>query len=119
MSSILFEQIDQIGKITLNRPDAYNSFNREMAITLQERLDHCAENPEIRAVYITGNGKAFCAGQDLREVTNPATMPGFEVILEEHYNPDYQTYQTIGQYRLIGSSKWRGSRCRCQYCPGL
>ena len=84
---ILFEQKDQVAKITLNRPEAFNSFNREMALNLQERLDYCAENADIRAVYLTGKGKAFCAGQDLKEVTNPATMPGFEVILEEHYNP--------------------------------
>ena len=42
---------------------------------------------KIRAIVLTGNGKAFCAGQDLKEVTNPEANPGFKNILEEHYNP--------------------------------
>ena len=85
MSSILFEIKDSIGFITLNRPDKLNSFNREMALAMQEALDKCAE-PGIRCVYITGNGKAFSAGQDLSEVADPEG-PGMQRILAEHYNP--------------------------------
>lgn len=86
MSSILFEINNTIGVITLHRPDKFNAFNREMALLLQQHLDDCAAKDTIRAVYITGSGKAFSAGQDLSELTgeNP---PGFEVILSEHYNP--------------------------------
>lgn len=73
--------------IALNRPEVFNSFNREMALKLQAVLDDCATNPEVRAIVITGNGKAFCAGQDLKEVTSPELNPGFKAILEEHYNP--------------------------------
>jgi len=73
--------------LKLNRPDVFNSFNREMALRLQTDLDICEGNPEIRAIVITGNGKAFCAGQDLKEVTTPELNPGFKKILEEHYNP--------------------------------
>ncbi|MGH2554010.1 MAG: enoyl-CoA hydratase-related protein [Chitinophagaceae bacterium] len=85
MSSILFEIKDSIGLITLNRPDKYNAFNREMAILLQEKLDEC-KNKDVRCVYITGAGKAFCAGQDLAEVADPKG-PGIQRILSEHYNP--------------------------------
>jgi 2-(1,2-epoxy-1,2-dihydrophenyl)acetyl-CoA isomerase len=85
MSSILFEVKDAIGFITLNRPDKLNSFNREMALLMQEKLDEC-KNKEVRCVYITGAGKGFCAGQDLSEVSEPGG-PGFNVILSEHYNP--------------------------------
>ncbi len=85
MSSILFEIKDSIGYITLNRPDKLNSFNREMALLMQEKLDEC-KSKEIRCVYITGAGKGFCAGQDLSEVSEPRG-PGFNVILSEHYNP--------------------------------
>lgn len=85
MSSILFEVKDSIGFITLNRPDKLNSFNREMALAMQEALDKCQGN-EIRCVYITGAGKAFSAGQDLAEVADP-NGPGMEKILSEHYNP--------------------------------
>ena len=86
MSTILFEIKGNVAVITLNRPDKFNSFNREMALELQQRLDDCAADSDIRCIYLTGGGKAFCAGQDLGELVgeNP---PGFEVILSEHYNP--------------------------------
>src|SRR6266705_105729 len=85
MSSILFEIENAVGIITLNRPDKLNSCNREMALLMQSILDEC-KSKEVRCVYITGNGKAFCAGQDLTEVSEPGG-PGFNVILSEHYNP--------------------------------
>lgn len=85
MSSILFEIKDAIGFITLNRPDKLNSFNREMALLLQDTLDKC-KDVSVRCVYITGAGKAFSAGQDLSEVVDP-DGPGMEKILSEHYNP--------------------------------
>lgn len=87
MSSILKTIKDNIATLTLNRPEVFNSFNREMALLLQSELDSCEKNPDVRAIVITGNGKAFCAGQDLKEVTSPELNPGFKKILEEHYNP--------------------------------
>ena len=86
MSSILLEIKNQVAVITLNRPEKFHSFNREMALLLQQILDECEANKEVRCIYLTGSGKAFCAGQDLSEVTgpNPAT---FDKILLEHYNP--------------------------------
>jgi 2-(1,2-epoxy-1,2-dihydrophenyl)acetyl-CoA isomerase len=58
-----------------------------MALELQNKMDTCENDPEIRAIVISGAGKAFCAGQDLKEVTDPDLHPGFRKILEEHYNP--------------------------------
>ena len=58
-----------------------------MALSFQSALDDCESNVEVRVIVITGSGKAFCAGQDLAEVTDPALNPGFETILEEHYAP--------------------------------
>jgi 2-(1,2-epoxy-1,2-dihydrophenyl)acetyl-CoA isomerase len=86
MSSILFQVTNSVASIFLNRPEKYNAFNREMALRLQEVLDQCSADKGVRAILLSGNGKAFCAGQDLGELTgeNPA---GFEVILAEHYNP--------------------------------
>jgi 2-(1,2-epoxy-1,2-dihydrophenyl)acetyl-CoA isomerase len=87
MSSILFEIKNSVGIITLNRPDKLNSFNREMALLMQEKLDEC-KRKEVRCVYITGAGKGFSAGQDLAEVVDPPTGgPGMARILSEHYNP--------------------------------
>ena len=85
MSSVLFKIEDSIGYITFNRPEKYNAFNREMALLMQEKLDEC-KSAEVRCVYITGEGKAFCSGQDLDEVVDP-NGPKIETILGEHYNP--------------------------------
>src|SRR4029079_9904317 len=85
MSSILFEIKDAIGFITLNRPDKLNSFNREMALLMQEKLDECRDK-QIRCVYITGTGKGFSAGQNLADVRE-FNAENFKVILSEHYNP--------------------------------
>lgn len=87
MNHILYEKVNGVGKITLNRPKTFNSFNREMALEVQNALDDCEQDAAIRAIYLTGSGKAFCAGQDLKEVTDPELNPGFKKILEEHYNP--------------------------------
>lgn len=86
MSSILFEIQNGIARITLNRPDKYNAFNREMALLLQQHLHTCNNDATIRCVYITGSGKAFSAGQDLDEVTAP-DGPDVTTILSQHYNP--------------------------------
>lgn len=87
MNSIELKIENKVATITLNRPEVFNSFNREMALSLQNILDDCEINSEVRAIVLTGNGKAFCAGQDLKEVTSPELNPGFKKILEEHYNP--------------------------------
>ena len=62
---ILFEINQGIARITLNRPEVYNSFNRSMAFQMQSCLAEAASTEEVRAVVISGNGKAFSAGQDL------------------------------------------------------
>src|SRR6185369_8026501 len=72
--------------LQLNRPDKFNSFNREMALKLIAELDKAAKEKTIRAVLLTGNGKAFCAGQDLAEAMDK-NGPGIERIVNEHYNP--------------------------------
>jgi 2-(1,2-epoxy-1,2-dihydrophenyl)acetyl-CoA isomerase len=85
MSSILFEIKDNVGIITLNRPEKLNSFNGEMSLLLQNKLDEC-KTDEVRAVYITGMGKGFSAGQDLGEVAGAANL-NFNTILSKYYNP--------------------------------
>ena len=94
-TSIQTKVKDQVAFIALNRPEVFNSFNREMALRFQDVLDTCESNSEVRAIVISGNGKAFCAGQDLKEVTSPDLNPGFKKILEEHYNPIITRIRTI------------------------
>ena len=86
MGSILFEIKDNVAYITLNRPEKFNSFNRDMALLLQAHLDECASVPDVRCVYISGMGKAFSAGQDISELTGENKME-IKQILSEHYNP--------------------------------
>lgn len=94
-NSILLKIENKIAYVTLNRPEVFNSFNREMALGLQKVLNQCETDAEVRAIVLTGNGKAFCAGQDLKEVTTPELNPGFKKILEEHYNPIIKLIRTI------------------------
>ena len=83
---IEFEIVSGVGKITLDRPDKYHSFVREMALQLQDVLDKCKEDKKVRAILITATGKAFCAGQDLGEAINPKNA-SISKIIQEHYNP--------------------------------
>ncbi|MEO9802313.1 MAG: enoyl-CoA hydratase-related protein [Reichenbachiella sp.] len=84
--TLQYEINDGIAIIRFNRPEVFNSFNREMSLGFQELLDQCAQDENVRAIYLTGNGKAFCAGQDLAEVT-ASDAPFIEKIVAEHYNP--------------------------------
>jgi len=86
MSSILFEIRNSVAFISLNRPEKFNSFNREMALLMQAKLDEAASLHEVRAVYLTGTGKAFCAGQDISELVGDNKLE-IKDILSEHYNP--------------------------------
>ena len=86
MSFILAEQKNGVLILKLNRPDKFNSFNREMALQLIAELDKAEKDKTIRAILITGEGKAFCAGQDLSEAIDP-NGPGIKKIVDEHYNP--------------------------------
>lgn len=101
-NSILLKIENNIATITLNRPEVFNSFNREMALQLQDILDACEKDDNVRAMVLTGYGKAFCAGQDLKEVTSPELNPGFKKILEEHYNPIITRIRHIGK-PIIGA----------------
>ncbi len=91
---ILFEIKNQVATLTLNRPEKYHSFVREMALDLQEKLDLCKNDNNIRAIVITGTGKAFCAGQDLGEAIDP-NGPELQKIVNDHYNPIIRQIRNI------------------------
>jgi len=91
---IKFEILEGVGKITLDRPEKYHSFVREMALKLQETLDQCNDNNDVRAIMITASGKAFCAGQDLAEAIDPS-IPSISKIIQEHYNPIIKKIRNI------------------------
>ncbi len=83
-----------VAKIVLNRPDVLNSFNKEMALALQKVLQDCERNNEVRALHITGEGRAFCAGQDLAEAI-ATDGPGLNSIVRDHYNPIISSIRSI------------------------
>lgn len=83
--TVLTNRIDGVAILSLNRPEKYNSFNREMALALQAALDACAEDETVRCIVLTGAGKGFCAGQDLAEASDVATLD-FHKIVDENYN---------------------------------
>lgn len=86
MDFIRSERLGNVMRITLHRPDRFNSFNRQMALELQQVLDQVGQDESVRAVLLTAEGKAFCAGQDLNEAIAP-DGPGISTIVREHYNP--------------------------------
>ena len=75
-----------VATLRLNRPQVFNSINRELALALQARLRACQQDAAVRAVVLTGTGRAFCAGQDLGEITG-SDRPEVADIVEELYNP--------------------------------
>lgn len=83
---ILRSDSNGVCTLTLNRPNVFNSFNQTMAFQLHVALDACAVDDNVRVVVIKGEGKAFCAGQDLAEVIDPEG-PEMKNIVGEHYNP--------------------------------
>lgn len=83
-----------VAELKLNRPEVFNSFNKSMALALQKALDDCEKNNEVRAIVITGEGKAFCAGQDLAEATDP-NGPELQSIVKDHYNPIIERIRNI------------------------
>ena len=89
MPSVLVSLQAGVLKLTLNRPENLNAFNPEMHQALREGLERAAGEPDVRAVVLTGAGRAFCAGQDLseRDVSPGAAPIDLSVSLGAHYNP--------------------------------
>lgn len=94
---LLLERLDGVLSVTLNRPEVLNSFNRRMADELVAALRHAAGDESVRAVLLTGSGRAFCAGQDLAAVL-PADghpMPDLGDVVRQQYNPIVRAIRTL------------------------
>ena len=86
MQHISVRKENNIATITFERAEKFNSFIRSMALDFHSVLDEVAADESVRCIIITGSGKAFCAGQDLQEATDPEG-PALSKIVSEHYNP--------------------------------
>ncbi len=93
-TTILYERTDSVLKITLNRPDRFNAFTAEMHKELGDAFKNAAKDDAVRAVMLTGAGKAFCSGQDLKEVKdNPNTSLADRLRL--NYNPNIMRIRNV------------------------
>lgn len=90
-AAVLYSVSDQIATITLNRPKVLNALNEALLLGLRDAISACAADDNVRAVIITGAGRAFCAGADLSTMpTDDASLAaGFDLgrALTERYNP--------------------------------
>ena len=102
--SILFEPRDGVARITLNRPDVLNSFDRAMSQRLLDVLAQVAEDATLRAVYLTGAGRAFCAGQDLAEAVarEGRGVVDFAEHLRRTYNPIVRAIRALPKPVVCG-----------------
>ena len=100
---INFSIEDHIATIQFNRPEVYNSIHQRMAYEIQKALESCKSDElarqnqsrgDVRCVVITGSGKAFCAGQDLKEVVDP-NGPKLQNIVKDHYNPIIRAIRSL------------------------
>ena len=94
MELATFSIKNNVAYITFNRPEVFNSMNDAMRKQIISYLDECATNAEVRALYITGNGKAFCAGEDLQEIVDP-NGPSLTEIISSGYNPIVMKIRSI------------------------
>lgn len=81
-----FEQTDGVVKLTLNRPEVYNAFNDELTFELQDAIKKISKDNSIRVIVITGEGKAFCSGQDLKAAQQVKNR-SYSESLRKRYNP--------------------------------
>jgi 2-(1,2-epoxy-1,2-dihydrophenyl)acetyl-CoA isomerase len=94
MTEVLTARDGAVLTITLNRPDVYNAFNRALHDALAAALREAAE-PEVRAVVITGAGRGFCSGQDLKEFQEIPSDGGIRARLEETYHPNIRAIRAL------------------------
>jgi len=94
---LLVDRADSVATLTLNRPDSMNSLSVELKLALLAALQEAAADAAVRAVVLTGAGRGFCVGQDLREhvALLEANDPGPLRTVEEHYNPIVEALATM------------------------
>jgi 2-(1,2-epoxy-1,2-dihydrophenyl)acetyl-CoA isomerase len=95
-TTVRLEVADAIATITLDRPDALNALTVTMKGELLAALRTVGRDRSVRAVVLTGDGRAFCAGQDLKERLEPDAVP-LAVELRERYNPIIRQMRTLDQ----------------------
>jgi 2-(1,2-epoxy-1,2-dihydrophenyl)acetyl-CoA isomerase len=94
--TLLVETRDGVATLTLNRPDKLNAFNRQLSSELVAALASAAKDDSVRAIILTGAGRAFCAGQDLAEaIPSGDAKPDLGAIVKAVYTPVIRGIRTI------------------------
>ena len=95
--SIILEIGDGVAVLTLNRPDALNGFTVDMHREIASAMKQVEGNRSVRCLLITGSGRAFCAGQDLRDpaVNTSGEYPDLGESVEKYYNPFIRSIMTL------------------------
>jgi 2-(1,2-epoxy-1,2-dihydrophenyl)acetyl-CoA isomerase len=89
---------DGVATVTLDRPDAMNSLDIPTKVALRDTVEQVADDPEVRCVVLTGTGRAFCVGQDLKEHVGLLESGGSEALfttVPDHYNPTVTALATM------------------------
>ena len=97
-SPLLVDRADGVATLTLHRPDAMNSLDTALKLALLEALREVAADPAVRCVVLTGSGRAFCVGQDLKEHVRILNSPDRDQLfrtVDEHYNPIVTALMTM------------------------
>ena len=99
MAEVLLELNDAVATVTLNRPEAMNAMDTPTKRALLTTLQQVAEDPAVRCVVLTGTGRAFCVGQDLREHINLLSTRDESLwsTVPEHYNPIIELLSTMNK----------------------
>src|SRR5690242_10608916 len=94
--SVLLEIKNRTAYITLNRPEVFNAFNDEQSFALQDALKEAAKNADVRVLVLTGAGKAFCSGQDLKDIAKRENRSLADSI-HRRYNPIIRAMRTMSK----------------------
>ena len=100
--TIIYEVQDGVGTITLNRPDSYNAANEQLTTELQDALAAATDDDNVRVVVLTGAGKAFCSGQDLKDAPSGGGKRSLRDSLDRRYNPIIRAMQTMPKPIIAG-----------------
>ncbi|MDY6906793.1 MAG: enoyl-CoA hydratase/isomerase family protein [Chloroflexota bacterium] len=73
--TLIYQKEEGIGMVTLNREDRLNAINYQLAVDLEALVDEAFDDPEVRVLVLTGAGRGFCAGADIKELTDPTAKP--------------------------------------------
>jgi len=99
--TLLYEKKDGVAVITLNRPAVLNALNRQMNIDLKKAFKTAKEDGEVRAIILTGSGRGFCSGADIKDFAAGETYEDFKRMIER----GEEVKELISPYDLIDIEK--------------